>query len=75
MAHVTNLCMKKYGNHSRHKLEFISYNFINFQQITFYYTKTLTLKVNRVKLFNKKTPWLWSASELCRPSDRRLLAK
>jgi hypothetical protein len=22
-----------------------------------------------------KTPWLWSASELCRPSDRRLLAK
>jgi hypothetical protein len=23
----------------------------------------------------KKTPWLWSASELCRPSDHRLLAK
>jgi hypothetical protein len=23
----------------------------------------------------KKTPWLWSASELCRPSDRRFLAK
>jgi hypothetical protein len=23
----------------------------------------------------KRTPWLWSASELCRPSDRRLLAK
>jgi hypothetical protein len=23
----------------------------------------------------KKTPWLWSGSELCRPSDRRLLAK
>jgi hypothetical protein len=23
----------------------------------------------------KKTQWLWSASELCRPSDRRLLAK
>jgi hypothetical protein len=22
----------------------------------------------------KKTPWLWSASELCRPSGRRLLA-
>jgi hypothetical protein len=22
----------------------------------------------------KKTPWLWSASELCRPSDRRFLA-
>jgi hypothetical protein len=21
------------------------------------------------------TPWLWSASELCRPSDRRLSAK
>jgi hypothetical protein len=24
---------------------------------------------------NITTPWLWSASELCRPSDRRLLAK
>jgi hypothetical protein len=23
----------------------------------------------------KKPPWLWSASELCRPSDRRFLAK
>jgi hypothetical protein len=23
----------------------------------------------------QKTPWLWSASELCRPSDRRFLAK
>jgi hypothetical protein len=23
----------------------------------------------------KRTPWLWSASELCRPSDHRLLAK
>jgi hypothetical protein len=23
----------------------------------------------------KKTPWLWSASEPCRPSDRRFLAK
>jgi hypothetical protein len=23
----------------------------------------------------KEIPWLWSASELCRPSDRRLLAK
>jgi hypothetical protein len=23
----------------------------------------------------KKTPWLWSASELCRPNDRRFLAK
>jgi hypothetical protein len=23
----------------------------------------------------KRTPWLWSASELCRPSDRRFLAK
>jgi hypothetical protein len=23
----------------------------------------------------KKTPWRWSASELCRPRDRRLLAK
>jgi hypothetical protein len=22
-----------------------------------------------------QTPWLWSASELCRPSDRRFLAK
>jgi hypothetical protein len=23
----------------------------------------------------KKTPWLWSASELCRPSDRRLILR
>jgi hypothetical protein len=23
----------------------------------------------------KNPPWLWSASELCRPSDRRFLAK
>jgi hypothetical protein len=23
----------------------------------------------------KKPPWLWSTSELCRPSDRRFLAK
>jgi hypothetical protein len=23
----------------------------------------------------KKPPWLWSANELCRPSDRRFLAK
>jgi hypothetical protein len=22
-----------------------------------------------------KTPWIWFASELCRPSDRRFLAK
>jgi hypothetical protein len=31
-----------------------------------------------IKIFNNlpiKTPWLWSTSELCRPSDRRLLAK
>jgi hypothetical protein len=26
-------------------------------------------------LIQKKTTWLWSASELCRPSDHRLLAK
>jgi hypothetical protein len=27
------------------------------------------------KALKKKPPWLWSASELCRPSDRRFLAK
>jgi hypothetical protein len=26
-------------------------------------------------LLIKKLLWLWSASELCRPSDRRVLAK
>jgi hypothetical protein len=29
----------------------------------------------RVICEKKNPPWLWSASELCRPSDRRLLAK
>jgi hypothetical protein len=28
-----------------------------------------------IELVKKKSPWLWSASELCRPSDRRFLAK
>jgi hypothetical protein len=25
--------------------------------------------------YSNHPPWLWSASELCRPSDRRFLAK
>jgi hypothetical protein len=30
---------------------------------------------HRFQFIIKKTPWLWSDSELCRPSDRRFLAK
>jgi hypothetical protein len=39
-------------------------------------------QIYRYEIFEKalfvggrKTPWLWSASELCRPSDCRFLAK
>jgi hypothetical protein len=35
----------------------------------------LLLKASLKSDNKKKTPWLWSASELCRPSDRRFLAK
>jgi hypothetical protein len=30
---------------------------------------------NHSPIYKKTTPWFWSASELCRPSDHRLLAK
>jgi hypothetical protein len=33
-------------------------------------TTDLTVAINK-----KKTPWFWSASKLCRTSDRRFLAK
>jgi hypothetical protein len=37
-------------------------------------TNTCTVTYGRFQI-KKKPPWLWSASELCRPSDRRFLAK
>jgi hypothetical protein len=36
-------------------------------------TNTFQVMVNYCS--KKKAPWLWSASELCRPSDRLLLVK
>jgi hypothetical protein len=39
------------------------------------FTNNVFCKTSRVINEKKKTPWLWSASELCRPSDRRFLAK
>jgi hypothetical protein len=36
---------EKKSNYSLQILEFVSYNFINFRQITFYSTKNLSLKV------------------------------
>jgi hypothetical protein len=35
----------------------------------------LVMWISPSVIIYKKTPWLWSKSELCRPSDRRLLAK
>jgi hypothetical protein len=57
--------IKKLGNssHCRHVLVFL----VGLRKTT----KTDVTAEVRIK----KTPWLWSASEQCRPSDRRLLAK
>jgi hypothetical protein len=44
------------------------------QTATSSYKPTLFFQ-NMRSILIKKTPWFWSASELCRPSDRRFLAK
>jgi hypothetical protein len=54
---------------SQFQKEYLKVFFLVLQVRSLYAVSTLTL------LSLSLSPWLWPASELCRPSDRRFLAK
>jgi hypothetical protein len=43
--------------------------------LIYYMSEWFNTENKRAHKQKKTPPWLWSASELCRPSDRRFLAK